>query len=225
MQLLHSYVWVLWDLLAVGIFFHRVRICAKSGFVSTIIRLLVYVVAVIVAHMTYLKLADFLYENIVSDVVQHVLIRSFNDMMSGISPAADTVRAIPLLLRLMIGFKSGEVAALPVTDADSMAAQVMDIALKSPMMTLLHGLGFLLIFTIVAYVMRYIASFFTGINRVPVIGTLNAVAGGIAGVVEGLIVLFISGFILRMLIAISGEVWWWLNTSVIHSTYIWRLFF
>lgn len=225
LQLIHSYIWIFWDLLAVGILFHCVRKCAKKGFVSTIIGLLVYIVAAVVAAKTYLWLADFLYDNVIHEAVQHVLVRSFNDMMNGIGSSNDIVHAIPLALRMLIGFKRGEVAAISVTDASDMAGQVIDMALRNPMMSILHGVGFLLVFTLIAYVMRYIARLFIGINHVPVIGTLNTVAGGIAGVLEGLVMLFVSGFILRIIIAVSGEVWWWLNSEVIRNTYIWRLFY
>lgn len=225
MELIHSYIWIFWDLLAVGIFFHCVRKCARNGFVSTIIGFLIYIVAAYVAAKTYLLLADFIYENVVRDAVQHVLVRSFDDMINGIGSAQNPFQAIPAALRILIGFKSGEVASITSTDASDMAGQVIDMALKNPMTSILHGAGFLLIFTLVAYVMRYIARLFTGINRVPVIGTLNTVAGGIVGVLEGLLKLFISGFILRILISVSGEVWWWLNSGVIQNTYIWRLFY
>lgn len=225
MQLIHSYIWIFWDLVAVGIFFHCVQKCAKKGFVSTIVGLLAYIVAAVVAAKTYLWLADFLYDNIIHDVVRSILVRSFNDMMNGAGSSQDIVHAIPTALRMLIGLKRGEVAAIPATDASDMAGQVIDMALRNPMMSILHGAGFLLVFTLIAYVMRYIAQLFTGINRVPVIGTLNTVAGGIAGVFEGLLKLFVSGFILRIIIAVSGEIWWWLNSEVIQNTYIWRLFY
>lgn len=225
MQFIGTYIWIAWDLLAAGIIFHRVRKCAGMGFVSTIIRLLIYIVAVAAAHMTYLKLADFLYDNVIHDVIQSTLVRSFNNMINGIGKSNDIVHSIPTALRILIGLKIGEVADIPVTDASGMAGQVIEMALKQPIISILHGVGFLLIFTLTAYIMRYIARLFTEINRVPVIGTLNAVLGGIAGVVEGLLMLFVSGFIMRIAIEVSGEVWWWLNSGVIENTYIWRLFY
>lgn len=225
MQLLNPYVWILWDLIAIGIFFHSVRKCAKRGFVSTVIGLLIYIVAVTAASKAYLILADFLYDNVIHDAVRQALVRSFNGMLNGIGDSKDIVHAIPFALRMLLGFKRGEVAALPLEDASVMADSVIDMALKNPLMSVLHGVGFLLLFTVVAYVMRYIANIFTGINRIPVIGLFNTVLGGILGVIEGVLTLLISAFIMRLLINVSGEVWWWLNSGVIQSTYIWRVFY
>lgn len=225
MTIMHNYIWVLWDLLAIGIIYHRVRKCAHMGFVSTIIRLLVYIVAVVVAQMTYLKLADFLYDNVIREAIQSTLVRNFNNMLNGIGESQDILHSIPFGLRMLLGFNKPEVATLPVTDASGMAGQVIEMALKQPVMSILHGVGFLLIFVLTAYLMRFVARLFTGINHVPLIGTLNAALGGVAGVVEGLIMLFVGGFIMRIIIALSGEAWWWLSTSVIGSTYIWRLFY
>lgn len=225
MLIVEPYIWVLWDLLAVVIFFHSVQKCARRGFVSTIAGLLVYVAAAVIAYATYANIADFLYENVIHDVVRHVLTNSFSDMLSNVAGDADIVHSIPFVLRLMLGFKKSAVEAIPIDAADAMADHVIDLALETPLMSLLHGVGFLLMFTISAFFARWLSRVFTGINKLPVIGTLNVILGGIAGVLEGGISLLIGGLVLRLAVTFSDGVWWWLNESVIHSTYIWRLFY
>lgn len=226
MRVIEPFIWIIWDLFAVIIFFSCVYRSAGRGFVSTIVGLLVYVVAAVAAAATYAYIAGYMYENVIRDLVQHVLTRNFNLMLGNSGESAQgVIRAIPLMLRLLIGQKSGEVAALPVSEADSLANAVIDTALQAPIMTVLHAAGFLLVFTLAAYIMRSFARLFTGINRVPVIGLLNTVLGGIAGVIEGVIWLFVLGFVLRLIVTISGESWIWLNTEMINETYIWRLFY
>lgn len=226
MQVIEPYIWVIWDLLAVIIFFSCVYRCAGRGFVSTIAGLLVYVVAAAAAAATYAYIAGFLYDNFVYELVQHVLTRNFNMMLAdGGKNAQSVVHAIPLLLRLLVGQKSGDVAALPASEADMLADTVIEIALKDPLMTLLYAAGFLLVFSLAAFFMRFLTRFLTGINRIPVIGLLNTVLGGIAGVIEGILSLYISGFVLRLIVVISGGAWTWLSADIIDKTYIWRLFY
>lgn len=226
MQVIQPYIWILWDLAAVGIIFRSVQKSARRGFVSTVLGLLIYIVASVVAVKTHAMLAVFLYDNVLHEVIQHVLVRSFNDMLGQIGENTnDILHSIPFALRILIGFKGGEVAAIQSDDANEIASQVIETALKNPIMTILNTVSFLIIFTLAAYVMRELTKFFTGVNKVPVIGALNIVLGAAAGVIEGIIMLFISGFIMRMVIAVSGEVWWWLNSAVINETLIWRLFY
>ncbi len=225
MQLVHQYIWILWDLIAVFVFFHCVRTCVRKGFLSTIVGLLIYVVAAFAASYAYKQLANFIYDNVVETAVEHVLTRSFNDMLTGIGSASkDVLHSMPFGLRFLVGFKGKDIASLSGTDANGLANQVIDMALQDPLMSILHGISFLLIFTIMAYIMRSIARLIRGVNHVPVIGTINSVLGGIVGIIGGVITLLVGGFILRIAIALSAEAWWWLNTNVLNSTYIWSRF-
>lgn len=223
--MIEPFIWLVWDILAVAIIFRSVYRCAYRGFVSTIVGFLIYVVAAVAAGAVYMRVAGYLYDNIVHDAVLHILTRSFNQALVGSGSAKGIISAMPYALRLLIGDKSADVAAISGDEAGLLAEQVISVALEDPLMTALHAAGFLLVFTIAAFFMRWLARFFTGVNDLPVIGTLNTAMGGIVGVFEGVLSLFVSGFILRLAVTFSGGGLWWLNDSVIMKTYIWRLFY
>lgn len=222
----HSYVWIVWDFIAVLIFFLLISSCARRGFVSSLMNFAGYFVASAVAAIGNSTLARFLYDRIVRDALLHMLTRRLNQAFSGSGASnAGILDAIPGILQRIMGSSSAQVAALSPGDAaENIAGTIIDIALHDPVMTILKTVSFLLLFTLAAFFVRFLARLFTGIQRIPLIGTLNTVLGGILGVFGGGVTLYIAAFFLRLLTVFSGDKWWWLNDSVMDSTYIWRVF-
>ena len=184
-----------------------------------------YIAAVLLATRFHRQIADVLYNNFVYGMVKNILVNNIESMMSqpGASPV-NAIMAIPFAFRGMMGQSQEQIAGLPVDAADILSEQIIGMALKKPVTNILEAASFLLLFALVAWFVRWLSRFFTAINRIPVIGTFNTVLGGIAGAVEGVIALIVSGLILRLAVTVSGGAWWWLNFEVMESTYIWRHF-
>jgi len=221
-----QYIWVLWDILAVLIVLSCIYKCAERGFVSAVVRLAVYIAAVLLATRFYRQAADFLYNNVVYSMVKNMLVNNIDSMMS--QPGGSQVNAlmaIPFAMRGLMGQNQEHIAELPLDAADMLSTQIIETALRTPVTNILEAVSFLLLFALAAWFVRWLSGFFTGINRIPVIGTVNTVLGGITGAVQGVIALILSGFILRLAVTFSGGVWWWLNSGVMESTYIWRHFY
>lgn len=180
--MIDRFIWVLWDLLAAAIVLWNVRRGVIKGFVSMLIGLLIYVAATFAATKLNRQLADLLYQNVVYDIVMRLLTKNLNQFLSQAGGAPlDILSALPFNLDTLVGHKKEELAALPLSAADGLAATIMDMALKTPIMSLLYGVSFLAVFTLTAWLMRWLSRFFTGINKIPVLGSVNAVFGGIVG--------------------------------------------
>jgi uncharacterized membrane protein required for colicin V production len=225
MPAIDEYIWILWDILALMVFFAVVYRSAARGFAASVAGLLVYIAAAAAAGFVYVRVAGFVYENIVHDIVRHVLVRNFDSWMTGALEAEGIMAAIPFLLRLLVGAKRGEVELLPRDEAALLANSVIDLALREPVMALLNAVAFMLVFAVVAAVMRRLTRVFEGINGIPIIGALNTILGGITGVALGLVVLWLGGLALRLASSLSQGGWFWLNDDVIEATYICRLFY
>ncbi len=224
-QMIETYTWVIWDLLALLIFFGCVYRSAARGFASAVTGLLVYVVSAAVAGYFYRRFAQALYESVVYDAVSQVLARNFNLWLDGISEARGVVDAIPFLLRMLVGVKAGELDLLPRDGGGELARLVMETALAQPVMTLLSAVCFMLIFAVGAAIMRRVAGIFTGVNRLPLIGPVNTVLGGVVGVGLGLVGLYLGGLVIRLVLGLSHGGWQWLNKDMVEATYILRLFY
>jgi uncharacterized membrane protein required for colicin V production len=225
MQAVEEYIWVLWDILALLFFFAAVHRSASRGFAASVAGFLIYVVAAAAAGFAYARVAGFLYENIVQDIVRHVLVRNFESWMSGGLEAEGVLAAIPFILRLLAGAKAGEVELLPQDEATALANSVIDLALREPVLALLNALAFMLAFAVIAAFMRRLTRVFEGIGGIPIIGPLNTVLGGLTGAALGLLGLWVGGLALRFAVSLSQGGWRWLNEDIIEATYICRLFY
>jgi uncharacterized membrane protein required for colicin V production len=225
MQTLDAYIGILWDIFAVLFFFATVYRSASRGFAASIAGLLAYVAAAVAAGFFYARVAGFLYENIVQDIVRHTLVRNFDAWMSGGLEAEGIMAAIPFILRLLAGAKAGEIELLPQEEATLLANSVIDLALREPVLALLNAVAFMLVFAVIAAIMRRLTRVFEGVNGIPIIGALNTVLGGITGVALGLVGLWLGGLALRFAVSLSQDGWFWLNGEIIEATYICRLFY
>lgn len=84
---------------------------------------------------------------------------------------------------------------------------------------------FVVIFLVVTIVLGLIAAGLKAVNKIPVLGKFNAFVGGIAGLLEGLITVFIVCIGVRLLISLSGGNIMFFNEMTINSTFLFRYFY
>lgn len=219
-----GYVWVLWDLLALGILGWFIGTGASRGLVRTIIALAGYVAAAFVARTGAPILAALLYNNVVRDALRLVLTnRLENLLVGGAGNAGEIVDAIPEgLQRIMSDEAVG--AALNV-DTAQLVETLIESALRDPVLSILHGILFLLLFTLTLLVVRHFSRLFTGLYRIPVIGAINTLLGGVFGVLEAALALVVLSLALQLVITFSGGGFVWMNPQVLDDTYILRVFY
>lgn len=224
---LRPYMWVLWDLLAVGILFYFVGNAAAKGMVRTLISFLGYVVAAAVAKLATPVLAEKLYELVVRDALRLVVMNRLEGIATqGGELASGLLDAIPQGLRRLIPVDALDtVEKAAGSDAGQLVGEIIDAALRDPVISILGGLLFLLVFTLVLLVVRQVSRLFTGMYRIPLIGTVNTLLGGLVGVVEAALVLFLSALVLHLLITFTGGGYFWLNEKIMDDSYICRVFF
>lgn len=84
---------------------------------------------------------------------------------------------------------------------------------------------FIVIFAVVSIVLGLIASALKFVNKIPVLGGMNAVLGGAVGLVEGVITLCVVCIVARMIISLSGGNIVFMNEATIDSTLLFRVFY
>lgn len=222
-----EFAWLIWDSAAVCVMLYCVSRCARRGLVHTIVSLLGYIAAAFLAKIGSPAAAKFLYDNVVRDAIRLALSRRLEEAVAGGGEVAvDVLDLVPDTLLRIMGQSGREAAVTSVAaDAGEMVETVIEAALRNPVVAILQAVCFLIIFSLAAFLVRYVARLFTGIYRIPVVGSINTMLGGVVGVLQALLILYIAAFALRLLIAFSDGGWWWLGTDVMDSTYIWRVFY
>lgn len=220
---IRDFIWVLWDIAAVLVFLLFVHAGASRGLIRTAISFAGYALAVAAANLLSPILAWGLYDKVVKDAIRLVILNRLGEYTG--SGADEIASAIPdSLTRIMDGDILETVGGALGMEAGHLVDQLIDAALREPVLSILNSILFLLLFTIVLLVVRNLSRLFRGVYKIPVIGTLNTVLGGILGVLEAAAVLLVAALAMKLLIDFSGGGWFWLDTGIMDDTYIFRVF-
>ncbi len=84
---------------------------------------------------------------------------------------------------------------------------------------------FILIFLLVSVLLGVLAAALKAVNKIPVLGGFNAFVGGIAGLLEGLITVFLICIGVRLLVSLSGGNIMFFNEMTINSTFLFGIFY
>lgn len=84
-----------------------------------------------------------------------------------------------------------------------------------PLRTVIFVVLFFLVFIILSIIIRATSV----VNKLPVIGKLNSLLGGVLGLVQGLVIVFIVVIIAHMAVAISNNTLIFLNEMTINKSY------
>lgn len=86
----------------------------------------------------------------------------------------------------------------------------------------IRTIAFVLIYSIVFAAMKFIASAAKLIDKIPIVGDVNSLLGGVAGLVEGILILFIFCLATRLIVSVfDGEVMIF-NQETIEKTFIFK---
>lgn len=115
---------------------------------------------------------------------------------------------------------------LNMLDATSSVKEAVVGKIVKPVFVMaVQTLLFIVIFIVVLIIVDIIARALKIVNKVPVIGSVNSVLGGAAGLVQGLITVCIICIVFRFGIALSGGDVIFFNEMTINSTYIFKWFY
>lgn len=222
-----AYAWIIWDLLAVGVLVYFVNRCATDGLARTLVRFLGFVIAAVLAGTLSPWLTDILYRYVVRDVLELVLTHQIESVIAeGATAAAGVADLIPrAFLRIMQDSGQELVGHFYDGDAGTLAAVLVDGALKDPVLTIVRGISFFILFSLALFLVRRLSYLFSGINHLPLVGTLNTFLGGVVGVFEGVLVLYLSAVLLQVVMLASGNTITWLNERMLDATLFYRIFF
>ena len=220
-----DYIWLGWDLLAVLIMASCIWICAARGFLRTVVGLLSWLIALAAARYLGTIMADLLYEYMVRDILIHVLQGHIEaTIQTGQEIAEQYLSQLPELLQLLLpkDLLAAETIGLQVPE---IASDIVDSALRHPVLFLLQSLCFMLVMTVMLFLTHHLARLLTQFNKVPVLGSVNIFMGGVLGVVQALLFLALGGLLMAVVVVSSGNRLDWLNGTIMDKTYIWRPFY
>jgi hypothetical protein len=94
--------------------------------------------------------------------------------------------------------------------------------IQPAILSLIKPIVFVLVFTVVVFVLRLVSRLFRSLNLLPVIGGVNAVFGGVLGFVQAFVIMMMVCAALRIVIGLTGNDIVFVNTAVIEKTVLFR---
>ncbi len=200
-----------------------------KGFLSTLVHVVGYVLALVGAYIGSRALAETTYQLFIRQkLVQSVSDALQNSAASDVTASIGAVlETIPQMLRGFVTTFFGGVEGLEkefgntlMSTADSVGATIADQMLYPIIYTLLQALFFLLLFFAIMVIVRSLSKAFRGVRHIPLIGSVNSLLGGVLGLVQAAVVILIVVMALNLLIGLTGDGIPYLNNEAISKTYL-----
>lgn len=202
---------------------------ARQGFAATLVNLAGYVAALAVAWPAarYAAAQVFAYglrAGLVERVAQKL--SESEQTLELLDSAAQLLDGLPIYVAQLLHMDPAVVQRLADTlgsTAQASAEAVVDGVLAPVVIGALGVLLFLLLFPLLLWVVRLVTRMFRAANDIPIVGPLNSILGGAAGVLMGVVCLFIWALLLQFVVLLTGGTLVFLNSQVLSSTVTYRL--
>ncbi|MDR2909245.1 MAG: CvpA family protein [Oscillospiraceae bacterium] len=221
-----EYRWLIWDALALLLIAIMILGAARRGMLRTLVSFAGGILSAVAAGYLSMPAARFLYNAVVRDSIRAVISRQVEEMLGeGVSSGAGWLAALPGWAAGMLREDGG--VAMPETAADIIPAveRFIDAALAQPVLTLLRGICFFILFWVFLAIVRYIARALGAVNGIPLVGSLNTVLGGVLGAGEALIALYLLAVLAQAYIAVTGGGGEYVNDSILSRGYLFGFFY
>jgi uncharacterized membrane protein required for colicin V production len=220
--------WLVLDLIALAVIAGCVYFASRAGFVRTILGLTSYILAAIISAISSRAAAEWLYQAFIEGFVKGVLTGNLRAaFMRSVTPA-DFAESMPVWLRSFFANLPPE--AFEGMDFSQNIARVVDAFvddfLRGQIIWVLAAVLFLFIFVLAAFILRQIIGMFGGlVERLPIVGSLDKILGGVVGGAQAIIILLVAVTAFHAINMFSGGVVPWINPDVIGRTFIVRFFY
>lgn len=209
----------LYDMVAVTIIIIIGICCAKKGFARGVLDFLAYIFSLAGAYIASKAGALFIYEVMIKKNILSMLEKAISSVEGAVG-LADVLDQLPNFinkLMKLIGKQVPEGDLLGETVVT--VAQAVEQELIGPAVTLfIQIISMLLLFGVLFFLTKRLSRIIAKLFDLPLIGTMNHIAGFVLGIFEAWIILYIVIMVLKLVIALTGGFPPYLTTEVLDST-------
>lgn len=185
---------LIWDLALIALILFVVIRSVGRGFVSSFIHLLGLAASCIVAALLSGRAAAWVYDGFLAEKLQTAVSDALQQKLQTFVELLDRI----------------DLTNTIITSAGD--------ALRTVMVALLTMVAFLIIFLLAMVIVKALARLTRNVNRVPVVGGVNRLLGGVLGAAEAFLLCYLIGMAVTVLITFSENGWSWLNTAVVQKS-------
>jgi uncharacterized membrane protein required for colicin V production len=165
-------------------------------------------------------LEDMLLTEVLSQNIKNSdVAESVNDIIAQVSEAVPALGLDGKTIDDIDGGLVNSVVVSVVESSGNPGKAILDNVAKPVILVPLRTVVFVILFFLALIILSIIIRATSVVNKLPVIGKLNSLLGGVLGLVQGLIIVFIVVIIAHMAVALSNNTLIFLNEMTINKSY------
>lgn len=215
---------IIFDLIVIAVMIYYIITSYHKGFVSTLIDLAAYLVSFLAANFLGKTLSVMLYESYLSDRVYQVLLEKIQSAINPdqfIQSLQTAFENVPAVLQNILSF--GDISLdklqnIAGNTAQAVASAINDQLIAPTVILLLWLVFFMIIFSVCLFLAHRLEKLFRGLRHLPVIGGINSLLGGAAGVLHGVIAVYIIALLAKLIIMLLGNSMPLFSEEIIQNT-------
>lgn len=223
---------VILDALVILVFIFSVVYSYKKGFLRTLLSVVSFFASWFVAGFLGRFLAQWVFDTFLRQPIQTNVANMIQQGLAqgGIQEAAQQLtNAVPDWLAGLLFNKQSAADAvgslLTQQNVQSAAASITSQVVRPVAVVLLSGLAFAVLFFVCRLLFRWLYRLLGVFDRMPVIGAVNGLLGGVLGIVRGGMYLVLLGIAAWLIILLTGDTLQWLNTKSVQDSCLFLLFY
>ena len=229
---MHLFMPIVYDAIVVFVIISSVIFSYKTGFLRSILSVVSYSVSFFIANFLGRFVSQIIFDNFIRSKIENDIFSTLSsslssgNMMSGVNKISSVIPE--WLTSSLIGEKTiDDVAGGFIANNDLGAASnaIANQIFRPYVIMIISIISFFVLFAGAKILFRYIYMLTSVVERMPVIGTVNGLLGGICGVVKAAILLFIFAIVVFVIILITKNEMSWMNTGIINETNLFFMFY
>lgn len=203
----------------------------KTGFLSSVIFVIGSLVSIFVSIKLSSYISDFILNNFMRDGLIEKVTSMMNldtlssaDIQSSISSFIESLpNAIRKSLEIVMGNLNNYIPQIQQDSFDTIRnipIAIVDTIISPVILMLLNLISSLILFGIFAGLVRIISSWFSNFYKVPILGGINSILGGLIGLAQSAIWLYIISVSCKIFIIVTSNQMNFLNENIISNTFV-----
>ncbi|MDF2566913.1 MAG: hypothetical protein K0R90_369 [Oscillospiraceae bacterium] len=230
---------ILIDILVIIVSCGIVYAAYKKGFIRTIISLVGCLVAILLASALSKPVAEFVFDNYIQSSITQSISKNLNSSLSENNTSEQAAKAADAVFSGLpdfaenyiianVGSKQEIIDQIKESKNDgiqSAANSVVRTVIRPLAVMAIKSISFIIIYALLMIAVSFIDRLFKGIKYVPIVGTMNAIMGGVIGIFQAVVFIYIIAILIKFIIGITGNQNGIINESVVESSYIFNIFY
>ncbi len=199
---------IILDVILLTIFAAFVFTAAKKGFMLSLLELIAVIVALVLSYQFSPVVAQAAYDNIVEEKLIETVETQIDEKLnisSSTAQAEVVLESIPDFVESFassVGIELDEVKAQITSEtfsAENLATELVSKIAQPIVVAALTAICFLLLSVVLMFALKWVAQLLSKIFKLPLLGTVNKVLGGVLGACKGVMVIIFVSTILKLI--------------------------